>query len=224
MFPFSLTLKYNPNKRNNILWYVYTNCQKSTIFFQELTQWDLVPFRLTLIWNYNENKNILQCLWINCQQTTKCFQTWGSAFNPLNVLMDTDKSNKTNTLATAFHKYAWEANTYVWFGYSPLKICNHTKGQVSGSMNSDPMNMIHTIKQSTKEVFNEELEGYLRSRKSRNRNKQDWTPKRHPLHGIPQTCKGITFICLVWIRTTENLESHPWTSFSINVVWSDQYK
>ena len=45
----------------------------------------------------------------------------------------------TGNLATIFHKPVEEANPYVQFVYVPQKICNHTRGQVSGSMNSDPI-------------------------------------------------------------------------------------
>ena len=65
---------------------------------------------------------------------------------------------KTGILATNFHKPVGESNPYVWFGYGKLIICNHTQGQVSVSMNTDPIDMIHTSQQSTKEVLNEVLE------------------------------------------------------------------
>ena len=74
--------------------------------------------------------------------------------------MATGIITNTGTLATAIHKPVGEKNTYVQFGYGPLKKNNHTQGQVSGSMNADQMNMIHTSQQSTKYVLNEELEGY----------------------------------------------------------------
>ena len=41
-------------------------------------------------------------------------------------------------------------NKYVWFVYGPLTVCNHTQEKVSGSMNFDQLNMIHTNQQSTK--------------------------------------------------------------------------
>ena len=77
--------------------------------------------------------------------------------------MATGAITKTGTLATTFHKPAGEANMYVRFGYSPLKIFNHTWGQVSGIMNADTVNMIHTGQQTTKYGLNEELDGYFRS-------------------------------------------------------------
>ena len=40
---------------------------------------------------------------------------------------------------------------------------NRTQGQVSVSMNSDPLNMIHTIQQSTKEGLNKYLDGDFRN-------------------------------------------------------------
>ena len=50
---------------------------------------------------------------------------------------------------------------YVQFGYGLLKIWCHNQGQVSVLMNADPINMIPTSQQSTKEGLNEELEGYF---------------------------------------------------------------
>ena len=84
-------------------------------------------------------------------------QTWrtlGTHLNPINVLMTTGGITKTGTLATTFHKLLVEANPYVRFGYIPLEICNHTQGQVSGSINADPMNMIHTNQKPTNEGLN----------------------------------------------------------------------
>ena len=78
------------------------------------------------------------------------WRTWGTALNSINVLMSTGEITKAITLATAAHKPVVEANTYVWFGYIPPKICNHTKGQVSISMNFDTINRLHTSQQSTK--------------------------------------------------------------------------
>ena len=43
-------------------------------------------------------------------------------------------------LTITFDKPPGEENTYVWFGYSPQKTFNHTRRQVSGSMNSYPIN------------------------------------------------------------------------------------
>ena len=48
---------------------------------------------------------------------------------------------------------------YVQFGYVPLKICNYTQGQVSGSMNTNPINITHPSQQSTKEGLNDKIEG-----------------------------------------------------------------
>ena len=52
-----------------------------------------------------------------------------------------------------FHKYTGEESPYVRFRYLPQKICNHTQGQVLGSMNNDPLNSIYKSQQSTKEGF-----------------------------------------------------------------------
>ena len=75
----------------------------------------------------------------------KC-QIWGTSLKPINILMSTGEITKTGNLDTTFHKPAEEENPYVRFGYGSLKICNHTQGQVSLSMNADPINMIHTSK------------------------------------------------------------------------------
>ena len=77
--------------------------------------------------------------------------------------METVSIIKTGTLTTTLHKPAGEAHLYVQFGYVPLKHFNHTRGQVSGTMNSDPINMIHTSQQSTKEGCIKELGVDLRS-------------------------------------------------------------
>ena len=45
----------------------------------------------------------------------------------------------TVTLDMNFQKPAGESKTYVRFGYSPRKIFLRTRGQVSGSMNADPI-------------------------------------------------------------------------------------
>ena len=82
---------------------------------------------------------------------------------PINVIMVTGAITKTSTLATNFHNPVGGSNPYVRFGYGPLAICYHTQGQVSGSINADPINMIHTIKQSTEKGLNKDLEGYFRS-------------------------------------------------------------
>ena len=87
---------------------------------------------------------------------------------PIDVLMATGAIPKTSTLATAFHRTIGEENPYVLFVYGPLTICNHTQGQVSGSMNSDPINMIHKSKKPTKYGLSEDIEGYFRSGKAIN--------------------------------------------------------
>ena len=46
---------------------------------------------------------------------------------------------------------------------------------------------------------------------------------RNPWHKLPKTCGGSKSVCLVWIRTTENLKSHPRTSFWMNERWSNKY-
>ena len=90
----------------------------------------------------------------------------------INALMATVAITKTSTLITTFHKPAEEENMYVQFGYVPLTICNNAQGQVLGSMNYYPINMIHTIQQSKREGLNKELKRDLRSSKSTNQSKQ----------------------------------------------------
>ena len=52
----------------------------------------------------------------------------------------------TVTLAANFQKPEGGANMYVWFGYVPQKICNHTLGQVWVSINADPINANKQVK------------------------------------------------------------------------------
>ena len=47
--------------------------------------------------------------------------------------------------------------------YTILKFCNNELGKFSWSMNSEPVNAKYTGHQSTKEVLDDELEGYFRS-------------------------------------------------------------
>ena len=72
-----------------------------------------------------------------------------TTLNPINAFMVTGAITKTVTLATTSHKPMGGLNKYVWFVYGPLTVCNHTQEKVSGSMNFDQLNMIHT-NQSTK--------------------------------------------------------------------------
>ena len=71
-----------------------------------------------------------------------------------------------------FHKPAEEANPYIHFGYVPLTIFKRTRGNVSGSTDDDPINMIYISQQSTKEGLNEELDGDFRSSREINLSKQ----------------------------------------------------
>ena len=80
----------------------------------------------------------------------KTWITRGTYLETINVLMVTREITKTSTLSTNFHNPVGEANPYVQFRYIPLTILNHTGGQVSGSMNADPIDMIHTIQQPNK--------------------------------------------------------------------------
>ena len=70
--------------------------------------------------------------------------------------METGEIKKTGTVSTILHKTSEGENMYARFGYVPMKICNHIRGKVSGSINAYPINIIHTSKKSTKEGLNEE--------------------------------------------------------------------
>ena len=76
--------------------------------------------------------------------------TWATALKPINVLMTTGEITKTVTLTTDFHKYSGESNQHVRFGYIPLPIWLHNLGQVSVSINADPINMMHTSQKLAK--------------------------------------------------------------------------
>ena len=78
---------------------------------------------------------------------------------PIYILTETVTIAKTGIFTITFHKPVGEENPFVQFRYIPMKICNHTQGQLSGSIEAYPINMIHTSQQSTKEVLNEEFEG-----------------------------------------------------------------
>ena len=69
---------------------------------------------------------------------------------PINFFIATGEITKKETLSMTLHKPTGEENMYVQLGYSPLMILNHICGQVSGSMYTDTINMIHTSQQSTK--------------------------------------------------------------------------
>ena len=104
--------------------------------YEGLTQWSFVTLGATLTYTISKFNNL-------------------RSFLEANQCIDYDKYNlKTVTLAMTSHKPAVEANPYVRFGYSLLEIGSHTQGQVSGSMNDDPINMIHTSQQSKRDVLN----------------------------------------------------------------------
>ena len=133
----------------------YQNIDKKT---KMISCWNFLDHSLN---NYEGLTLCPFCQNLPTQLQTKI--TWGTALNAINLLIARGAITKTGTLAMTFHKPAGEANQYVRFGYGPLSICNHTQGQVLGSMNTDPINMIHTSQQSTKEGLNKELEGDFRS-------------------------------------------------------------
>ena len=129
---FYLQLKNQQNLDNKtkmtFCWKYLYNSQNNC---EGLTQWVFVLLVPTLIYITSNLKNL-----INCLESNQC--------------IDDDRWNyKTGNLATTFHKPTGEANPYVRFGYVPMKIFQYTLGQVSGSMNSYPINVIHTLQQST---------------------------------------------------------------------------
>ena len=63
------------------------------------------------------------------------------------LLIATGEITKIGTIVMTFEKPAGGGNTYVWFGYNPLEIYNHTPGQVSVSMDADTINMMDTSQQ-----------------------------------------------------------------------------
>ena len=72
----------------------------------------------------------------------------------MNLLIWTGGITKTVTLTTTFCKVLVEANPYVQFVYDLLVIFNHIPEEVSVSINSNPINLIHTSQQSTiKELY-----------------------------------------------------------------------
>ena len=81
-----------------------------------------------------------------------------------------------------------------------------------------------THKSKIKKGLEEEIERVLRLRKAINWSEQVWTLNRHPHHDLPQTCGGRKYICLFLIQPTDNFQTHPRTSYSINECWYNQCK
>ena len=110
---------------------------------------------------------------------------------------------------------------YAQFGYVPLKNFQHTQENVSGPMNDDPINMIHTSQLSTKEDLNEELDGYFRSINKTNWSKKVRTPNWHPRRNLWHTCGGVKSVCPVWIHPTYNFLTHLGKFFRIKwmLIW-----
>ena len=53
---------------------------------------------------------------------------------------------------------------------------------------------------------------------------QEFAPNWHPCHDLPKYWGVRKYTCTICICTTENLQSHPCKSISINEFWSDQRK
>ena len=95
--------------------------------------------------------------------------------------------------------------------------------RTSFRINEHWSNKYNTHKSTINKIsLNKELEGNFRSRNSINWSKQVWTPNRNPRHDLPQTLGGRKFVCPVWIRPTDNLQSYPRTSCGFNKRLSDQ--
>ena len=96
-----------------------------------LNQWAFVPLGPTLTHTTSKLNNLR-----NCFESNECIYC--------------DSCNKkTGTLANNFHNFAGESNAHVQFGYTSLEIFNKKQVQVSGSVNADPINMMHTSQQKT---------------------------------------------------------------------------
>ena len=118
-----------------------------------LTQWDFVTLGTTLTYTTSNLNNPRNCL-----EDNQC--------------IDGNRRNHRNRHPQYNLLQVCRGSKYVFrFGYGPLKICNNTLGKVSGSMNADSINMMHTSQQSTKEDLNEELEGYFSPRKLKTQRK-----------------------------------------------------
>ena len=71
-------------------------------------------------------------------------------------------------------------------------------------MSSDSVNVIYTGQKSTKKGLCRELERYFRSIKAIDLCQQEVTINCHPIHDLPQTCRGIKYVCPVCVWPTEN--------------------
>ena len=98
---------------------------------------------------------------------------------PINVLIAKGTITKSGTLAMIFHKPVVEENPYIWFGYGPLIIYHHTRGQVSVPMNDDPINMIHTSQQSTKKGLKNILKDILENPENNTQWINNWINKEN---------------------------------------------
>ena len=119
---------------------------------------------------------------------------WGTALKTINALIVKGAIKKPSTLATTFRNPAGKENMYVRFLYIPLTILNHTRRQVSVSMNADPINMIHISQQPTKEGLDGELEGDFRSFTAINWIEQVWWIMKNNV----KIMKGLFGWTIVW--------------------------
>ena len=60
--------------------------------------------------------------------------------------------------------------------------------------------------------------------KKSNWSQQDLKPNWHPRHNLPQACRAIKLVHPIYTCHTENFQSHPRTSISINEHLPDQNK
>ena len=75
--------------------------------------------------------------------------TWGTALKPINVFIATCEIKKL--APSPQPPTSLQGKKICMSGLN----CNHTQGQVSGSMNADPIDMVHISQESTKEGLDE---------------------------------------------------------------------
>ena len=176
----------------NFCWRYLYNSQN---YCEGLNQWAIVPLDLKFIYitaNLNKLKNFLE--------SNQCIddKRWNHKnYNPQHNLPQT----------CVRRKYIWP----VWIQPTG-DLLTHLRKSLR-IMNADPINLIHTSQQPTKEVSNKKLEGYFISSKSINWYKWVWIPNLHPNHDLPQTCRGSRFVCPVWIHFKYSFLTHPRSAF-----------
>ena len=108
----------------------------NTNYLQEVASWELVPLWTKLIYTTVNLKNFRNLLEAN--KLIDGNRWYHKNQHPLHDLPQT----------------CGESNRFPQFLYLPLTTWSHTQGQFYGSMKVDPINMINTSQQSTKEGLN----------------------------------------------------------------------